>query len=119
MSQQDNFYTYEEIRDFTNNFTDRSIINASAFIKTKTKGEYSIIKRKMLYELKKALFDNNLVTFDIQRFLNEIWEKYNDNENTKDISKDVGNFLTKKWTDIVQKNQLLTDRWKTELKDFE
>jgi len=115
----ENFYTYEELRDFTNNFSDRSIINASAFIENKTKGEYSIVRKKMLYELKNALFQNNIVTFNIQRFLNEIWEKYNDNENTKDIAKEVGNFLTKQWTDIVKKNQLVTDRWKAELEDFE
>ena len=73
MSQQDNFYTYEEIRDFTNNFTDRSIINFSAFVESKTNKEYSIVKKKMLYDLNKRLFDNNMAGIDIQTFLNSIY----------------------------------------------
>ena len=73
----------------------------------------------MLYELKNALFDNNLVTFNIQSFLNEIWEKYNKDENNKEILKEVENFLTKKWGDVVQKNTLITDRWAVELKRFD
>jgi hypothetical protein len=37
------------------------------------------LKRKLLYNLNKRLFENNISIFDIQRFLNEQWDKNKDN----------------------------------------
>jgi hypothetical protein len=115
----ENFYTYEELKDFTNNFTDRTIINVSAFIKTKTNKEYSVVKRKMLYDLNKQLFENNIAVFDIQKFLNEQWAKTKDNEHTKQLGKDINKFLIKNWAKVTEKNHLIIDRWKEQLKEFE
>lgn len=116
---QNNFYTYEELKDFTNNFTDRNITNITKFIETKTKHEYTVVKRKMIVDLHKQLIDNNFVAVDIQRFLNEIWENYTKDKTKKDISSKVENFLTFEWAKVVERNHLITYRWKDELKDFE
>ena len=115
----DNFYTFEELKDFTNNFTDRSVLKLSAFVKTKTKGKINIIEKKMLCDLNKQLFDNNMAVFDIQNFLNELWEKNKDNEHTKSLSDDIDKFLSKTWRKVTEKNHLVLDRWKEQLKEFE
>ena len=91
----ENFYTYEEFKNFTNNFTDLNIINISKFIEVKTYNEYAVVKKKMVYDLNKQLFDNNIAVFDISKFLNEIWAK------------------------VTEKNHLVIGRWKDELKQFE
>jgi hypothetical protein len=116
---QDNLYTFEELKDFTNNFTDRTIINISAFVETKTNREYSVIKRKMLYDLKNALFQNNIAIFDIQRFLNEQWTKTKDDPYTKKLSEDINNFLIETWSKVTEKNRLVVYKWKEEMKEFE
>ncbi len=116
---KENFYTFEELKDFTNNFTDRTIINVSAFIETKTNREYSVVKRKMLYDLNKRLFENNIAAFDIQKFLNEQWAKTKEYELTKEISKNINNFLVETWAKVTEKNHLIIDRWKEQLKEFE
>ncbi len=119
MSQHENFYTFEELKDFTNNFTDRSIINLSAFVETKTRKEYTIVPRKLLYDLNKRLFENNLAVFEIQSFLNEIWEKYKYDQRTKVLTIDIMRFLSDTWAKVTEKNHLVIDRWKDVLKDFE
>lgn len=115
----ENFYTFEELKDFTNNFTDRSIINLSTFVETKTKGEYVIVQRKMLSELNMRLFENNIAMFDIQRFLNEMYDKYKDEEHTKALTNDIMRFLNNIWAKVVEKNSTVKDRWKDQLEKFE
>jgi len=116
---QDNFYTFQELKDFTNNFTDLTILNISKFIETKTNKEYAIVKRKMIVDLHEQFFKNNFVAFDIQRFLSEIWEDYAKDKTKKDISSKVENFLTFEWAEVVERNHLILGRWKDELKDFD
>lgn len=115
----DNFYTFEELKDFSNNFTDLSILNVSAFIETKTDRKYTVIERKMLYDLNKQLFDNNIAVFEIQSFLNDIWEKYKDDEHTAALTTDIMRFLSDSWAKVTEKNNLVIDRWKYKLKEFE
>lgn len=119
LSINENFYTFEELKDFTNNFTDRTVINISKFIEVKTDKEYAVVKRKMLYDLNKRLFENNIAAFDIQKFLNDQWAKTKDYELTKEISKNINNFLIETWSKVTEKNHLIIGRWKDELKQFE
>lgn len=115
----DNFYTFEELKDFTNNFTNLSIINISVFIETKTNRKYGVIKRKMLCDLNKQLFDNNIAMFDIQKFLNDIWENSKDNELLTSLTKNIMRFLNETWSKVIEKNHLVIHRWKEQLKEFE
>jgi hypothetical protein len=115
----DNFYTFEELKDFTNNFTNLSIINISVFIETKTNRKYGVIERKMLCDLNKQLFDNNIAMFDIQKFLNDIWENSKDNELLTSLTKNIMRFLNETWSKVIEKNHLVIHRWKEQLKEFE
>lgn len=90
-----NLYTFEELKDFTNNFTDRNIINLTKFVEVKTNKKYVIVERQLVCDLNKQLFENNIAVFDISKFLNEIWAK------------------------VTEKNHLVVGRWKEVLKDFE
>jgi hypothetical protein len=114
-----NFYTFEELKDFTNNFTDLNIINISKFIEVKTDKEYTVVKRKMVCDLNKQLFENNIAAFDIQKFLNEQWAKTKEYELTKEISKNINNLIIETWAKVTEKNHLIIGRWKDELKQFE
>ena len=91
---KDNFCTFEELKGFTNDFTDLTITNMTKFVKVQTKSKHTIVERQMVCDLNKQLFENNIAVFDIQKFLNEIWTK------------------------ITEKNQVVVDRWKNTLKDF-
>jgi|AntAceMinimDraft_12_1070368.scaffolds.fasta_scaffold55337_1 hypothetical protein len=92
---KNNFYTFEELKDFTNNFTDLTIINVTKFIETKTNKKHTVIERQLVCDLNKQLFDNTIAVFEIQKFLNEIWSK------------------------VTVKNNITIDRWKEQLKIFE
>lgn len=116
---QDNFYTFQEIKDFTNNFTDLTILNISKFIETKTNNEYAVVKTKMIVDLNEQLFKNNIAVFDIQNFLSEIWENYAKDKTKKDISSKVENFLNLEWAKVVERNHITVGRWKDELKNFD
>ena len=83
---ENNFYTFEELKNFTNNFTNLTITNITKFIEIKTSKEYVIVK--------KQLFDNTIVVFEIQKLLNDIWFK------------------------VTEKNNTITNKWKEQLKDF-
>lgn len=117
--EQENFYTAEELMNFTNNFTDRTIINITAFIEMKTKNEYTVTKKKMIIALIEQLFQNDIAIFDIQRFLNELWTKTKDDEYTKQLGKDINKFLIETWAKVSERNRGVTDRWVDELKDFD
>ena len=83
MSLQNNFYTYEELQNFTNNFTNCSITNIAKFIETKTSKKYRVVENELMTDLTQQLEDNNQVVLDIKLFTMDIWEKVNlQNRNT-------------------------------------
>ena len=114
----ENFYEFDELKNFTNNLTDRTILNITKFIETKTKNEYTVAKRKMIVNLNQHLFENILAIFAIQSFLNEICEKHDENPNTKDLCNSIYKFLGDTWQDVSNKNRSIADKWVKDLKNF-
>jgi hypothetical protein len=115
----DNSYTFQELKDFTNDFTDLTILNISNFIEVQTKSKYAVVERKMIVDLTKQFFNNNMAMFKIQSFLYEVWNKNKEDPNTQVLAKDVENFLTIEWSEVTSRNHIIVSRWKKQLEEFE
>jgi DNA-binding transcriptional regulator GbsR (MarR family) len=86
--------TAEELEHFSR-ISPITINELSKFIESKTERQYVIVQKEFIKAISKQLFDNTTHIFDINNFLNEIWAK------------------------VVSTNQMTTDKWKEELKQFE
>ena len=76
-----NFYTFEEIRDFTNNFTDLNLINITKFIELKTMGKYTVVPSEFVKDVNKQFLDNKMLIFKFAGLTNDLWEELKaDNE---------------------------------------
>lgn len=117
----ENFYTFQELKDFTNNFTDRSITNVTEFIEIKTIKKYTVIEKQLLCDLNNIIFDYEIAAFDIAKFLNELWDINKDNNDVQTINliKAISRFLNGSWTELRKKNWLVKHKWKEQLKTFE
>jgi hypothetical protein len=93
MSTQ-NICTPQELKKFADS-TELTIDNLSKFIAGKTNQKHLIIQRELVKDLNKQLFDNTVCIFDINRFLNEVWDK------------------------VVSTNRATTDKWKESLELLE
>lgn len=89
-----NICTPQELKDFADT-TELTLDNLSMFIENKTNKKHLIVSREFVKDLSKQLFDNTTCIFDINRFLNEVWEK------------------------VVRTNQATTSKWQETLKIFE
>jgi hypothetical protein len=75
MSQQENFYTYKEIKDFTNNFKDSNLENLTKFIEVKTSNKYTIVSGEFIKDMNHQFLNNKISIFDFVRLTNEKWEE--------------------------------------------
>lgn len=89
-----NICTPQELKEFANT-TELTIDNLSKFIENKTAQKYLIVQKEFVKDLSKQLLNNTICIFDINKFLNEVWEK------------------------VIRTNQNTTDKWKESLKVFE
>jgi hypothetical protein len=95
MSQQENFYTFEELKDFTNNFTDLNLINLTKFIELKTNNQHTIVTGEFIKDMNRQFLNNKISIFDFVRLTNE------------------------KWDELVKKNEKLIDKHKEILAKFD
>ena len=86
--------TAEELEHFSR-ISPISINELSKFIESKTSQQYVIVQKYFVKSISKQLNSNTFHIFEINNFINEIWAK------------------------IVSTNQITTDKWKEELKQFE
>ena len=75
MSQQENFYTYKEIKDFTNNFKDSNLVNLTKFVEVKTSNKYTIVSGEFIKDINRQFLNNKIAIFDFVRLTNEKWEE--------------------------------------------
>jgi hypothetical protein len=70
-----NFYTFQELKDFTNNFTDLNIINLTKFVEVKTNNQHTIVTGEFIKDMNRQFLDNKISIFDFVRLTNEKWEE--------------------------------------------
>ena len=92
MSQ--NICTSQELKEFANT-SPLTLVELSKFIESKTNQQYVIVQKEFVKAISNQLDSNTFHIFEINNFINEIWAK------------------------IVSQNQMTTDKWKEELKQFE
>ena len=91
---KENFYTYEELKSFTNNFTDLNLINLTKFIEVKTNNQHTIVSGEFIKDVNWQFLNNRTFIFDFVRLTNE------------------------KWDELVKKNEKLIDKHKETLSQF-
>jgi len=72
---KDNFYTSEELKDFTNNFTDLNLINLTKFVEVKTRNEHTIVSSEFIKDINQQFLNNKIFIFDFVRLTNEKWDE--------------------------------------------
>lgn len=78
---KENFYTLQELKDFTNNFTDLNIINLTKFIEVKTSNKYTIVASEFIKDINKQFLNHTTLIFKFVGLTNDIWEELKlDNE---------------------------------------
>ena len=87
-------FTAEELEHFSK-ISPITINELSKFIEGKSGQQHIIVRKDFVKAISKQLFNNTMHIFEINNFINEIWSK------------------------IVSTNQMTTDKWKEELKQFE
>lgn len=95
MSQQNNFYTFQELKDFTNNFTYLNIVNLTKFIEVKTNNQHTIVTDEFIKDMNRQFLNNKIFIFDFVRLTNE------------------------KWDELVTKNEKLIEKHKETLSKFD
>ena len=95
MSQQENFYTFDELKAFTNNFTDLNILNLTKFVEVKTNNQHTIVSGEFIKDMNRQFLNNKIAIFDFVRLTNE------------------------KWEELVTKNEKLIERHKAILSKFD
>ena len=109
---QNNFYTYEELKDFTSNFTDRNIVNITAFIETKTKNEYTVVPVKFIKDVNRLFIEYDMLIVKFSRLTNDFWEEQG-GDNNKVVTKEVIHKFAKMnnniWEEIKDYNKKLID----------
>jgi hypothetical protein len=95
MSQQENFYTLQELKEFTNNFTDLTLTNITKFVEIKTANQYTIVTGEFIKDMNWQFLNNRTFIFDFVRLTNE------------------------KWDELVKKNEKLIEKHKEVLKKFD
>ena len=75
MSQQENFYTFDELKAFTNNFTDLNILNLTKFVEVKTNNQHTIVSGEFIKDMNRQFLNNKIAIFDFVRLTNEKWEE--------------------------------------------
>ena len=91
---QENFYTYEELKKFTNNFTDLNLVNLTKFIEVKTNNQCAIVSGEFIKDMNWQFLNNKTLIFDFVRLTNE------------------------KWDELVTKNEKLIEKHKETLNKF-
>jgi hypothetical protein len=92
---QTNFYTYKELKDFTNNFTDLNITNLTKFVEVKTSNQHTIVTGEFIKDMNRQFLNNRIFIFDFVRLTNE------------------------KWDELVTKNEKLVEKHKETLSKFD
>jgi hypothetical protein len=95
MSQHENFYTYKEIKDFTNNFKDSNLVNLTKFVEVKTNNQHTIVTGEFVKDMNRQFLNNKMAIFDFVRLTNE------------------------KWDELVKKNEKLIEKHKETLSKFD
>ena len=95
MSQQENFYTFDELKAFTNNFTDLNILNLTKFVEVKTNNQHTIVSGEFIKDMNRQFLNNKIAIFDFVRLTNE------------------------KWDELVTKNEKLIEKHKEVLSKFD
>ena len=90
-----NFYTLEELKDFTNNFTDLNLINLTKFVELKTNNQHTIVSGKFIKDMNWQFLNNKMFIFDFVRLTNE------------------------KWDELVKKNEKLIEKHRDTLNKFD
>ena len=92
---KENFYTYEALKSFTNNFTDLNLINLTKFVEVKTNNQNTIVSGEFVKDMNHQFLNNKLAIFDFVRLTNE------------------------KWGELVTKNEKLIEKHKETLSKFD
>ena len=91
---QDNIYTFQELKDYTSDFTNLDLKHLSRFIEDKTNNSSIFVTKRELIALVQQLYSNNISITAFQESINESWK-----------------YLTKN-------NQETLDYWKTKVKEL-
>jgi len=75
ITANDNFYTFEELKDFTNNFTDLNLINLTKFVEVKTNNKHTIVTGDFIKDVNRQFLNNKMAIFDFVRLNNEKWDE--------------------------------------------
>jgi hypothetical protein len=75
MSIQENFYTFEELKSFTNNFTDLNLLNLTKFVEVKTSSKYTIVTGEFIKDMNWQFLNNRTFIFDFVRLTNDKWDE--------------------------------------------
>jgi hypothetical protein len=92
---KENFYTFDELKAFTNNFTDLNLINLTKFVEFETNNQHTIVKGEFVKDMNRQFLNNKISIFDFVRLTNE------------------------KWEELVTKNEKLIERHKAILSKFD
>jgi hypothetical protein len=87
-------FTAEELSELSKTLP-LTIQELSKFIENKTSQQYVIVQKDFVKAISKQLFNNTLHIFEVNNFINDNWIK------------------------IVNTNRSTTDKWKSELEQFE
>jgi hypothetical protein len=71
----ENFYTSQELKDFTNNFTDLNITNLTKFVEVKTNNQHTIVTGEFIKDMNWQFLNNRMFIFDFVRLTNEKWDE--------------------------------------------
>ena len=71
----ESFYTYEELKAFTNNFTDLTLVNISKFIEVKSNNQYLVVQKNLIKDAEKRLLHNIICILKMGNISEETWEK--------------------------------------------
>lgn len=92
---KENSCTFEELKAFTNNFTDLSILNLTKFVEVKTNSQHTIVSGEFIKDMNKQFLNNKMAIFDFVRLTHE------------------------KWDELVKKNEKLIERHASTLSKFD
>lgn len=73
--KQENFYTFEELKNFTNNFVDLNLVNLTKFVEVKTNNRNTIVSGEFIKDMNRQFLNNRIFIFDFVRLTNEKWDE--------------------------------------------
>ena len=119
--QHENFYTYEEIKDFTNDFRDLTILNITKFIETKTRNSYTVVSIEFIKDVNRWFIEHEMLIVKFAILTNNFWEEQGGDNNkvvTKEVIEKLAKMNNEIWEELKDYNKNLISKHEELLNTF-